>query len=535
MVSLREYIVTLRQFEDLDDFYNDMETEGGNLYIPGRAVELAARRPISRNTHYMLSDDEATVLKNDPRVEAVELTIAERGLKVVPYAVQTSSNWDKSSTVNNVHRNWGLLRSTEGAPRSNWGSDGTASQTGTVTLTAEGRNVDVVIADGILNVNHPEFAKNADGTGGSRVIQYNWFQHTNQVTGGTNGVYSYNLLANDGNNHGNHVAGTACGNTQGWARQANIYNISPYSDAPSPIAGDAIFDYIRAWHNSKPINPATGYRNPTIINCSFGLSYQFDVAGVKQLYYRGTLISSDASATQLTNYGIYNNGVNWVTDGRSASMDADTADAIRDGIIICASAGNWRVTIDIETGPDFNNYFIWSYGGVDYTVPYMTGTSPAAGSTVICVGAIDSTVSERKSDYSSRGPRVDVFAPGNNIISSVNTGTVADSRNSSFFLSKLSGTSMAGPQVTGVLACLLEIYPRWKQSDARDYIANTSKASQVVDTGGALSDWFALRGANNKYLYYRQERPQTGSAWPKVNYNTRPTSGVAYPRFTRKI
>jgi hypothetical protein len=94
---------------------------------------------------------------------------------------------------------------------------------------------------------------------------------------------------------------------------------------------------------------------------------------------------------------------------------------------------------------------------------------------------------------------------------------------------------MAGPQVTGVLACLLEIYPRWKQSDARDYIANTSKASQVVDTGGALSDWFALRGANNKYLYYRQERPQTGSAWPKVNYNTRPTSGVAYPRFTRKI
>jgi hypothetical protein len=535
MESLREYVVTLSRYEDLEEFYNDMETEGGNLYIPNRLVELAVRRPLSRNTHYMLTDEEAATLKNDPRVEAVSLTIEELGLKVVPFVTQTSSNWDKSATVNNTYRNWGLLRATEGVTRSGWGSDGTASQTGTITLTAEGRNVDVVIVDGHLNYNHPEFAKNADGTGGSRIIQYNWFQHTSQVTGAANSTYSYTVAVNDDNNHGNHVAGTACGNTQGWARQANIYHINPYGSSPSSIATDYLFDYIRAWHNSKPINPSTGYKNPTILNCSFGLSYIFDVANVKQLYYRGALVTSKATATTLTNYGIYNNGANWVADGRVSGMDADAVDAINDGIIIVGAAGNWRTMADVETGPDFNNYFIWAYGGTDYTVPYNTGTSPGCSPGVICVGAIDSTVSERKADYSSRGPRVDVFAPGTNIISSVNSGTVSDSRNVANYINKLAGTSMASPQVAGVLACLLEIYPRWKQADARAYVANTSKAAQVVDSGGSLSDWYALRGANNKYLYYRQERPDSGSAWPKVNYNSRPASGVAYPRFTRKI
>ena len=535
MEPTREYVVTLCRYEDLEEFYNDMETEGGNLYIPGRSVELAFRRPISRNTHYMLTDAEAEILKQDPRVEAVTLTAAELGLKVTPFVTQTSSNWNKSSSVVNSHRNWGILRSIEGVTRSNWGSNGTTDQSGTVTLTAEGRNVDVVIMDGHLNKDHPEFAVNADGTGGSRVVQYNWFQHTSQVTGGANGTYSYTLAVNDDNNHGNHVAGIACGNTQGWARCANIYHINPYGTSPSSISTEFLFDYVRAWHNSKPINPATGYKNPTIMNCSFGMSYIFDVAGVNKLYYRGALITSKATATTLTNYGIYNNGTSWVADGRIASLDADATDAINDGIIIVGASGNWRTMADIDTGPDINNYFLWNSGGVDYSVPYNTGPSPGCSPGVICVGAIDSTVSERKADYSSRGPRVDVFAPGTDIISSVNSGTVSDSRNSSYYLSKMSGTSMASPQVTGVLAALLEVYPRWKQADARAYLTNVAKSAQVSDTGGALSDWYALRGATNKYLYYRQERPTTGSAWPKVNYNTRPTSGVAYPRFTRKI
>ena len=65
---MEEYVVTLRNKEDLDDFYNDMETPGGDLYIPDRAVDLQLRRQISRNTHYMLTPEEVIELKQDPRV-----------------------------------------------------------------------------------------------------------------------------------------------------------------------------------------------------------------------------------------------------------------------------------------------------------------------------------------------------------------------------------------------------------------------------------------------------------------------------------
>jgi hypothetical protein len=62
---LREWIVTLYRHEDLESFYEDMETPGGNLFIPNRRVDLVKRRPMSRNTHYMLTNEEAELLKLD--------------------------------------------------------------------------------------------------------------------------------------------------------------------------------------------------------------------------------------------------------------------------------------------------------------------------------------------------------------------------------------------------------------------------------------------------------------------------------------
>jgi len=85
----KEYIVTLKNFEDLDNFYEDMETPGGNLYIPERKVDCHLRRPISRNTHYLLTDEEADVVRQDPRVLDVQLTPEERGLTPVLMWTQT--------------------------------------------------------------------------------------------------------------------------------------------------------------------------------------------------------------------------------------------------------------------------------------------------------------------------------------------------------------------------------------------------------------------------------------------------------------
>ena len=51
----KEYIVTLHNYDDLENFYMEMESKGGTPSVPPREVTCALRRPISRNTHYFLT------------------------------------------------------------------------------------------------------------------------------------------------------------------------------------------------------------------------------------------------------------------------------------------------------------------------------------------------------------------------------------------------------------------------------------------------------------------------------------------------
>ena len=80
--------------------------------------------------------------------------------------------------------------------------------------------------------------------------------------------YSYNPQNSSQSNHGMHVASIACGNSQGLASESNIYNINPYENNTN-----LIFDSIREFHNSKPINTGTNRKNPTVINNSWTYSY----------------------------------------------------------------------------------------------------------------------------------------------------------------------------------------------------------------------------------------------------------------------
>jgi subtilisin family serine protease len=341
-----------------------------------------------------------------------------------------------------------------------------------------------------------------------------------------------------------HAAGTVAGNRQGWAKKASIYNINPYSSNTNvdQFWGFIMWDYIRAFHKNKPINPITGRRNPTICNGSYGSVIEFPsirTGPITEIFYRGTTYTpSGATFTdaQLENFGIFvpQPGVA-ETPFYSESIAADIEDAIADGIIVVASAGNSYSYVDVPGGIDYDNYFLAEFDGIEYAWYFNRGTSPAAVPGVICVGAIGSLVDESKAVFSNTGPRIDIFAPGQNITSSVLQATsqdpaFLDPRNPSFRNAKNSGTSMSSPQVAGVLACFLETYPRMTPDQALDFIVTKSKKGVITDTNGGITDDTALNGAENRYLFYLPERPTDGTMYPKENYGLRTSQGQVFPR-----
>jgi subtilisin family serine protease len=85
---------------------------------------------------------------------------------------------------------------------------------------------------------------------------------------------------------------------------------------------------------------------------------------------------------------------------------------------------------------------------------------------------------------------------------------------------------MASPQVTGVLACLLEVYPRMTPAQAKEWIVNTAKTGKITESSG----FYDLLGAPNKFLYYDQQRKQEGQLTPFDRNGLRKTSGQVYPR-----
>jgi hypothetical protein len=109
-------------------------------------------------------------------------------------------------------------------------------------------------------------------------------------------------------------------------------------------------------------------------------------------------------------------------------------------------------------------------------------------------------------------------------------GGTTDPRNASYSIVKIQGTSMASPQVCGVLACVLETYRTMTNSEALEYITRYSKTSQMTDTGGGYTDYTSLQGSQNRYLFFYKERQTEGNMYPKVNYRVRKASGVMYPR-----
>jgi serine protease AprX len=486
------YNVALNTGVDYDAFWHEIETVGlGSGYVPYRGVEIANERPTSqRQCWYDLTDAEAETLRKDPRVYCVELPPEHRtDIEMILTAAQSGLYYKISGVnpSNNLAINWGLFRT-------NSTTNNTTSSAGNLTYNypLDGTGVDFVVQDSGCQVDHPEFT-NAAGI--SRVKQIDWFAAS--LIPGTMPATFYT----DYDGHGTHVCGIAAGKTYGRAKNSDIYVMTVNGLARSPTVGLSVtnaFDCIKGWHSYKNIDPATGYKRPTVVNMSWAYinTFQFINGG----NYRGTSWSGNTSRPE---YGMI--GAGSVFGTRVASTDVDVAELLAEGVCLVGSAGNFYQTLDVLGGPDYNNWFLRD-GSQTY---YMQGCTPTAVPGVICVGSVATQIGpETKSGFSDSGPRVDVYAPGSAIVSAMSTTNAFGAStvypfNSLFRIGSISGTSMASPNVAGIVAQLLQVYPRATPAQIRQKIISDSTVGVLYDTVSTTNyaDFQSLHGGPNRYAY----------------------------------
>ena len=530
----KEYIVTVKKGVDWREVHaeliNDTTADDSvdSNVIPDRACECCKERPLNnRNTHYHLTDAEANQLRNDPRIAGVE----DPALKPEPEPIAfQSSNFNKTSTQTGTQGNWGFIR--HSATSQIYGSN--TSDIGiTYDYVLDGTGVDMVIVDTGIQDGHPEWN---DANGVSRLQKINWFTES-----GVPGTQPTNFYT-DTNGHGTHCIGTMAGKTFGWARNARIYNITLYSNTGNTISWSDTIDCLIGWHNNKPIDPATGVKRPTVVNMSFQYSWYVNTStnppttqigttsygAITGGNFRGTA-HTDTAKTTLNNYGVYGSfrGSGLYLFGyKSAADDADIEQLIQNGIHVNTAAGNNYQKIDLPGGTDYNNYITTDQG---YSFYYHRGKSPSTfegggtayvgsgtGNTSIVdvndgfdVGALDTAVTfpgllDQKTIFSDTGPAVGIYAAGSYIISAQ-----PNNQGSTYYLdanwrqAKYSGTSMAAPQMCGMMGLLLQAHPDWTPAQVKNYFINNSQ-SILYDTGltNDYTDTRSISGGPNRVAYF---------------------------------
>ena len=532
----KEYTVIVYNREDLPDIEAELTASSGAGPIPNRTVDIANPRPGSKvQTHFMLTDEEAQDLMNDPRVRAVEIPPEQRDdIQLVINAYQDSNFYRGTLSLPN-EVNWGLARCTKQI--NNYGNErdwnfvkNTAPNTGFHEYGLDGAGVDVVIQDSGIQPDHPDFN---DYNGVSRVQQINWY-----TASGLPGTQSANHYR-DYDGHGTHCAGIAAGLTYGWAKAARIYSqklngLEGLGDSGTGIPIADAFDTIRLWHNNK-----NGSR-PTVVNMSWGYSGAISgdpTSGV----YRGTPWTFGDPGFSTDTEIWANSGVVPPLGGarrfpgQVASVDVEVEDMVRDGIVVCIAAGNSYYKSDIPTGPDYNNTV--TVGGSIRS--YHRPGSPHAD-TAFYVGNLDSSVNtetvggqtvyhDRPAGSSVKGPAVDIWAPGTNIMSTASNfnNTFGYSQQDypadpNYKIMSISGTSMASPQIAGIAALHLSSKPWMTPAQVKQVLINDS--TDVISDTGLDDDYTnittSLMGSDNRHTVCRYgKQPRAFGGTPDGSLN----------------
>lgn len=536
---MAEYIVVTEKGIDVavvdNDLQRDTSTDDSvnSSIVPDRSVPVINARPANnRMTHYDLTDEEAAALSNDPRVLSVAGVPDIETQEL--YATQ-NAEFQRSFVNGSNSVNWGLERHID--PNLDYNSSST--RTADYNYTLDGTGVDIVIQDDGVQVDHPEWE---DANGVSRFQQVDWYELTG--LSGTMPSSFYANTSNDSNRagaHGSHCTGIAAGKTYGWAKNARIYSMRIFGGSNHSIDTDR-YDLIRLFHEQKPIDPNTGFKRPTIVNQSWGYSWyyrnsQFGSTQIQSIFYRGvdqSITPQAWTSGTFTQYGAV------ASRHPMAYTPADVEqEQLTDAGVICvkaagngyhpcagSSAGQYADTI-------YDSYYTlnetWAgYIAAGQPVFYNRPSSPHSLDTV-WVGniACDQYGSEEfLREDSERGARLDINAAGEQITSvTSNVSTYSTKQNyppnTAYSIARISGTSMAAPQITGMGALWLQANPGGTAQEFKDFLTNNAK-EQLYNTGNpdsfvASNSIPRLYGGTRNIAYWPYNSP--------IQFSAKGTSG----------
>ena len=488
-MSEKEYVVVVKQGVDLNALDAELSASNGSGVIPDRAVECAdPQTHDTRMTHWKLTDAEAETLKGDDRVLDVERLITDRSDIEIGLVARQPETFTKGSSPAGGC-NWGLSRCNYVVDN----FDGNDSIFDNYKYAMTGKDVDVVIMDSGIELDHPEFK---DAAGNNRIQAIDWYAASNGAMTGTMGPEWYQ----DNNGHGTFCASISCGKKYGWAKAANIYVI-PVIDNNSAVPVATAMDLVRHWHNNK------GNNRPTIVNMSFAFFWSLDQAGT-QSGDHGQCWDTFTGQMDIWTFGDpgYANASE-IEDNvdlnsfskpasRIASVDAKLDQMIAAGIHVSIAANNnYEVQYEYEDSAqdNYNDFMVRPSFAGGAPLYYHRGSSPRGtmkGGAEMVVGNIGveyTNNKERLAGHSANGEALDIFAPGTQItagVSNINNGGYAETAHpddGSWKIGNSSGTSFACPQVVGVGALYLESEPALTPDELKAKLLHDATTGSLYD------------------------------------------------------
>jgi serine protease AprX len=240
--------------------------------------------------------------------------------------------------------------------------------------------------------------------------------------------------ATDSYGHGTDVAGIIAGNGDNRG-------------SGDPLHGQYIGVAPNANLISVKVSDETG--RATVLDVIYGL--QFAVAHQSQFNIRVINLSLDSTTPQ-----------SYKTDPLDAAVEA----AWLHGIVVVAAAGNRGTASDAVQYSPANDPYVITVGGVD-----ENGSGDPTGDAIASWSSQGTTQDglQKPDVYAPGAHIVSVLAPNSNFATSCPTCVVGNGQ-----YIQTSGTSMAAPMISGLVADLLQIHPNWTPDEVKGDLTSSA-------------------------------------------------------------